>query len=162
MKISKEIMFMVIVGLFLLAYLLDAVVNPLDLTLQTPYHYLNPNVMARFPFSTASIFIKSIALFMTPVWLLSFISQHYMGKASFLLVLASLVQLYALQDIVTKANVVPIEWSLSLSVAGLLLLVQAALFFMQGIFMHLKNNLTNARMEAAIEERLRESRENSI
>jgi low affinity Fe/Cu permease len=99
---------------------------------------------------------------MTPVWLLSFISQHYMGKASFLLVLASLVQLYALQDIVTKANVVPIEWSLSLSVAGLLLLVQAALFFMQGIFMHLKNNLTNARMEAAIEERLRESRENSI
>lgn len=144
MKISKEYVLVVIVGLFLLAYLLDSVVNPLDLSLPTPYHYLQFRMMSQFPFTTASIFIKSIALFLTPIWLMSFVSKHNLGKASFLLVLASLVQLFALQDIITKAEVIPIEWSLSLSVAGLALLAQAALFAIKGVYDYLRENIGSA------------------
>ncbi len=157
MKIPKEYYLLIIIGLFIFAYLLDAVVTPLDLNLPTPYHYLQGQVMSHYPFSTASIFIKAIGLFMIPVWLMSFISRHYLGKAGFLLVIASLAQLYALQDVVTKANVVPLEWSLSLSIAGLALLAQAALFVIKGIFAYFSDNLGNARMEAAIERQRQET-----
>jgi hypothetical protein len=157
MKISKEYVLLIIVGLFILTYLLDSVTKPLTITPATPYHYLQPDIMGMFPFSTTSLFIKSIALYLTPVWLMSFISGHYIGKGSFLLVLASLMQLYALQDVVTKAAVIPLEWSLALAVAGMVLLVQALFFFIKGIFVHLRQNLTSARMEAAIEE-LQESK----
>ncbi len=159
MKFSKEYALIIIVGLFLLAYLLDAVVNPLELNLPTPYHYLQPSIMGKYPFTTASVLIKSVALFLSPLWLMSFMTKHYMGKASFLLVLSSLVQLYALEDIVTKAQAVPIEWALSLSVAGVALLIRALVFFIQGIFVYLSENLGNARMEAALERQKQESEE---
>ncbi len=153
MKLSKEYILIIIVGLYLLAYLLDAVVNPLDLNLASPYHYLNPAIMMKYPFTTTSLIIKSIALFLTPVWLMSFLPKHYFGKASFLLIISSLVQLYALQDVVTQAAAVPLEWSLSLSLAGIALLVRSVIFFLQGFFFYFKDNLGNARIEAALEKK---------
>lgn len=156
MKLPKEYVLIFIVGLFLLAYLLDAVVNPLDLKLNTPYQYLQPEIMGQYPFTTISIFVKGLALFIVPLFVMSFVNKNYIAKSGVLLVLGSLVQLYALQDVVTHAEVIPLEWSLSLSLAGLSLLLPAIFFFIQGIFFSLKQNLSGEKMEAALEEARKE------
>lgn len=160
MKLQKEYTLILIIGLFILAYVLDAVVNPLDVTIPSPYHYLQPSVMSRYPFSTASLFIKSIALFLTPVLLLSFIQKQYVGKAIFTLVIAGLLQLFAIQDIVTRSEVVPLEWSLSMAVTGLGLLALTVIYFIIGIIDALKQNIGNAKMEVAIE-RLKQEEQNN-
>lgn len=131
MKIAKEYQLLIIGGLFLLAYVLEALVNPLAIKLATPYAFLSPSNLLKYPFTTAVIAIKSIALFWTPLLLLSFINGAFAAKGSILLVLAGLLQLYSLQEIATGAQVIPLEWSLSFSVAGLLLLLPTVIFFLK-------------------------------
>ena len=130
---KKEYTFVFIAGLFLLAYVLEAVVNPLNLNLATPYDYLKPALLARYPFTTAIIIIRALALFLSPVWFFSLLSGYHSLKGVVLLVIAGLAQLYAIQEIATGAQVTPLEWSLSLSLAGLALLLPAALQILLGL-----------------------------
>ena len=160
MNIPKEYSLIAIVGLFLLAYVLDAVVDPLQINLKTPYHFLQPAYMLMYPFTTASVIIKSVALFWSPLWLLSFFSDRGIGKASVLLVLASLMQLYALQEVATRAQLIPLEWSLSLSVAGVALLLPAVIFFIKSLLISAHRNLTDAKMQEAIAAAQREEQGN--
>lgn len=131
MKIAKEYQLLIIGGLFLLAYVLEALVNPLAIKLATPYAFLAVGNLLKYPFTTAVVLIKSIAIFWTPLLLLSFINRAFAAKGSILLVLAGLLQLYSLQEIATGAQVIPLEWSLSFSVAGLLLLLPTLIFFLK-------------------------------
>lgn len=131
---KKEYTIVFVGGLFLLAYVLDAAVNPLQLGLATPYEYFKQEHITQYPFTTASIFIKALGLFIAPIWLLSFMERQYTLKGILLLVLAALMQLYALQDIVTSDQVVPIEWSLSISLAGATLLIPSVLYIIRGLF----------------------------
>jgi len=142
MKLPKEYTMIIIIGLFLLAYLLDILVDPIQLNLISPYHYLAPQHLLRYPFTTASIFIKSLALFLSPLWLLSFIKQNFYPKGGILLVLASLMQLYALQEVATKTQIIPLEWSLSLSLGGAVLLVPSVLFIIRGVIVSTKEKFT--------------------
>ena len=129
---KKEHLRVMVVGMYLLSYLLDAVVDPLRLNLASPYDYLSPVYLAQYPFTTTSIVIRSLAIFLTPLLLLSFFRKAYYAKAGTLLVLAVLMQLYAVQDIATDAEVVPLEWALSFSIGGALLLIPALLNLLQG------------------------------
>jgi len=138
---KKEYVLVVIVGLFLLSYVLDAVVNPLAIQLPTPFHFLNPQYLTTYPFTTASIFIKSIGIFLTPLLLMSLVGKNYTPKALTLLILVALMQLYSLQDLATKAEVVPLEWALSISIAGLALLIPMTWYFLLGGFSWLHNSL---------------------
>lgn len=139
---KKEYTLVFIAGLFILAYVLDAVVNPLTVDLATPYHYLDPQYLAQFPFTTASIVIKALGLFLAPLWLLSFMNGKHMARGAILLVLAGLMQLYALQEVTTGAALVPLEWSLSLSVAGVALLLPAILNLIRGGISSMAQSIT--------------------
>jgi len=141
MKLPKEYTLVIIIGLFLLAYLLDVLVDPLQLDLITPYYYLNPQYLVRYPFTTASIFIKSLALFLSPIWLLSFFKQHFYAKGGALLILASLMQLYAIQEVATNTQIIPLEWSLSLSIGGAVLLIPSIFFIFRGFISATKQKL---------------------
>jgi len=132
---KKEVVLVVIIGLFLLSYVLDALVNPLDLPLATPFHYLlNPDILSTYAFTTASIFIRALGFFLSPLLLMSFWEGNYSAKGGILLVLIALMQLYALQDIATGAQVVPTEWSLSISLAGLALVLPLVWYFLLALF----------------------------
>lgn len=150
MKIPREYSLLIIIGLFILAYLLDLVVNPLDLSLPTPYHFFQPTLMASFPFSTFSVLIKAVAIFLTPLWLLSFFTYEGFAKPSILLVLAGLMQLYAIQDVATKAEVIPLEWALSLAASGFLLFIPTIFLFIRAFIISAHQNLTDAKMKEAI------------
>lgn len=131
MKLAKEYQLLVIGALFIFAYILEALVNPLQISLSSPYAFLAPAYFLKYPFTTAVILIKSIAVFWTPLLLLSFIKKAYAAKASVLLVLAALLQLYTLQEVATGAEVMPLEWSLALALAGILLLLPTLIFFLK-------------------------------
>jgi hypothetical protein len=98
---KQEYVIVLIAGLFIAAYVLEAVVNPLTLNLPTPYHYIQPDTLRTYPFTTTIIAIRALAIFLTPVWLMSFIERRYGLKGSISLVLAALSQLYVLQELAT-------------------------------------------------------------
>lgn len=121
------------VGLFILAYVLDAIVNPLKLQLATPYHYFDTSILTKYTFTTTSIVIKSIALIMASLWFLSFLSLNKLIKGTILLVISGLMQLYALQDVATNSQIVPLEWSLSFTLTGVILLIPAVFYILIGL-----------------------------
>ncbi len=151
MKIPKEYSLLLIIGLAVLAYILEQVVEPLNLTLGSPYTYFTSDLMTQYPFSTTSVFIKSLALFFAPLWLLSFSDSKGFGKPGFLFVWAGLTQLYAVQDVMTNAKLIPLELSLSLAASGFALLIPTAYMFLMAMLHSIHRNLTNARMHEAIE-----------
>lgn len=103
MKMPKEYVLVLIVGLFLLAYLLEAVVDPLAIPLATPYEFLRADYITKVPFTTALIIVRSLAIFITPLWLLSFIDRAWQFKAIALLVIGVLLQLYAVQSVASTS-----------------------------------------------------------
>lgn len=129
---KQEYVLVLIIGLFILTYVLDAVVNPIPLRLATPYHYFTPDTMFSYAFTTTSVVLKAVALFIAPIWLLSFSEFSKLTKGAILLAIAGLMQLYALQDVATNSQVIPLEWSLSLTLAGLVLLIPAVIFLIAG------------------------------
>ena len=132
MKMPKEYVLVLIVGLFLLAYLLEAVVDPLVLPLPTPYAFLNGEQIAKVPFTTAVIFVRSLAIFITPLWLLSFISKAFQFKAVSLLVVSVLLQLYGVQATASSTVGIPLEWAISFALGGALLFLPMLFFFAKG------------------------------
>jgi hypothetical protein len=132
MKMPKEYVLVLIVGLFLLAYLLEAVVDPLALPLSTPYQFLTSEYIAKVPFTTAVIAVRSLAVFLTPLWLLSFISGAFQFKAVTLLVVSVLLQLYGVQATASSTVGIPLEWAISFAFGGLVLFLPMLFFFAKG------------------------------
>lgn len=131
---KKEYLLLSAVGLFILSYVLDAIVNPLNVPLATPYQFLNLDLISQYPFTTASIVIKGLGIIIATLLVLSLGGKHHTGKGAVLLVAIPLMQLYALQDIATGASTVPLEWSLSISLAGLALAIPMVWYFIRGAF----------------------------
>lgn len=130
---KAEYILILIAGLLISAYVLEAVVDPLSLDLATPYHYIDPLTLRTYPFTTTIIAIRALAIFLTPVWLLSFIERKYGLKGSIILVLSALSQLYVLQELATGQKLLPLEWSLAISLAGVALLMPMILYFIKGL-----------------------------
>lgn len=130
---KQEYYMFIIAGLLILAYLLDAVTNPLSIALTTPYHYFTYQNMFTYAFTTTSIVMKSIALFMAPFWVMTLGKMNPITKGAILVVIGGLLQLYALQDVVSGATIVPLEWSLAFTLTGIALLIPAVLFFIIGV-----------------------------
>lgn len=131
---KKEYLLLSAAGLFLLSYLLDAIVNPLDVALATPYHFLNLDLISKYPFTTASIVIKGVGIIISTLLVLSLAGKHHTAKGAILLVAIPLMQLYALQDMVSGASSIPVEWALSISLSGLVLVVPMIWYFIRGAF----------------------------
>ena len=145
---KKETVLVIIIGLFLLSYVLDAVVPPLKVPLANPFQFINPRLLALYPFTTASVVIKGIGIFLSPLLLFSLMEGRATVKGAILLVLIGLMELYALQDVATRARAVPLEWSLSLSLAGIVLLIPTVLYFIRGAVGSLHKQLGGPEEEA--------------
>jgi hypothetical protein len=141
MKIPKEQVFITIIGLFLISYLLEAVVDPLVLKLATPYAYFSPVFFMKYPFTTATVIIRGLSLLLAPLFLLSFIPRGFFPKAGILLVVSALAQLYSLQEITSGTTLLPLEWSLSLTLAGISLALPITVYLIKGIVLSAKNKL---------------------
>lgn len=132
MKMPKEYVLVLIIGLFLLAYLLEAVVDPLPFSISTPYQFFTSNMVSKVPFTTTLVAIRSLAIIMIPLWLFSFFAGAYQFKALVLLIASILLQLYSVQSVASNTVGIPLEWSLSFTLAGLVLFLPMLFFFAKG------------------------------
>lgn len=130
---KKEYIVVFVIGLLLLAYVLDSVVNPLSIAIATPYHYFSPAIYTTYAFTTTSIVLKAIALTAAIVLIVSLFSVNRFVKGGIMLVISALLQLYALQDVASSAHVVPLEWSLAFTLTGMLLFIPMIAYLILGI-----------------------------
>lgn len=141
---KREYWLVFIVGMFLFAFILDTVVNPLKLELTTPYHFLTFKNITTYPFTTASIIIKALGIFIIPLWIFSYFEHKYSLKGGLLLILITLLQLYSLQEIATGTQRVPLEWALSISMAGLALIVPMTVYLLRSLLYSAHQKLAGA------------------
>lgn len=146
MKLHKSQSFVIIVGLFIFSYLLESIVAPLKIQLASPYAFLDPLQLTQYPFTTAVIIIRSISLFMTPLLLLSFIPHRYFVKVGILLIIALLSQLYSFQQIISGTTLLPLEWAISISIAGALLILPVAIYILKGTYHTAKTKLKRPKL----------------
>ncbi len=78
------------------------------------------------------VVIRSLAIFLTPLLFASLIQHQYTSKAVSILILSVLIQLYAVQDVVSGTNLVTLEWDLSLAFAGAMLFIPVIIYFLKG------------------------------
>src|SRR3989344_199935 len=131
---KKEHIGLIVGGLLLFGYLLDAVANPLPHRFPTPYHFFTPASLTLYPFTTTSVVIKALGLFLGTTWLISLTGLQRQVKGVILFMVSALVQFYSLQDVASRAFVLPLEWSLSMTLAGALLLIPMVFYFVAGFF----------------------------
>jgi len=134
MKIPKEKVFILIISLFFLSYLLETIVKPLKVQLPSPYAFLSPTYFFQYPFTAALVVIRGISLFLIVPFLLSFINGRYFVKVILLLVIGVLAQLLSIQEILSDTTLVPLEWALSISIAGGLLVFPIITTTLKGLF----------------------------
>ena len=130
---KQEHWLIVVVGLIIFTFVLDSILPTLSIYIPTPYHYLTPEIFITYPLTSVSVFLKAAAIFITPILLLSFAGWSKLSKGIVIFVISSVLQLYALQDIVTRTGSVPLEWSIPFTVAGLALLIPALIYIIIGV-----------------------------
>jgi ABC-type tungstate transport system substrate-binding protein len=138
---KAEFVLLTLVGMSILAYVLDAVVNPLHLPLATPYEFFHPAAFSLYPFSIISIALKALVIAIGVPWVLSFTGIHHLVRAGITLVILGLLQLYAVQDVATGANILSQEWALGLTLGGMLLIVPLIIHLILGMFQSVNKKL---------------------
>ncbi len=131
---KQEYRFLLIGSLLLVAYVLEALVKPLSLNLSNPFEFLTPKNFQLFPFTFTIILIRSAALAMIPGWLLSFLKGNFQLKWIVLLTCFGLLELYSIQEVATGSKLMAYEWSIALSLSGLLLVPQIIVYFFASFF----------------------------
>jgi len=142
MKIAKEKIFVVIILFFLLSYLLETIIKPINIQLSSPYSFLNLFYITKYPFTSFVIAIRAISLFLIPLLLILYFKNRYFLKLVFLLSVGILSQLLSIQVIISGNTNISIEWALSLSIAGALLIIPLIYVFLKGTIITTKNKLT--------------------
>lgn len=131
---KKEFILILIVGLFTLAYVLDAIVNPLKIRLVTPYHFFAPEILTQYIFTSTSIAIKGLAIFLSTLLLISFTGVKTLIRGAILILVSAFMQLYAMQEVATRSQTLPLEWALSFALAGVVLIIPALFYLILGFF----------------------------
>lgn len=130
---KKEIVFLITLGLFLLAYILDYFSGVLRINLQNPIAFLDKKFITLYPMTLVSIISRSIAL-MLSVWLiLSLFEKKYLAKLGISLFLFFIGEVYSFQQLATGTKFSSLQWTLSISYGGALLIVPAIVYIIAGI-----------------------------
>lgn len=133
MNLRREQVVLLVIGLLLLSFLLDSLVLPLNLNLETPYHYLNLETITQYPFSTISLLTKTIATLLIPVVLFSLFQKSYAVKSVTLFITSLLMQLYGVQDLASGSSLLPLEWSLAVTFSGAGLLILSIYYLLRSV-----------------------------
>lgn len=130
---KKEYIAASILGLFILAYVFDSIAGPVGIALQSPFDYVNPNLLSRYPFTTVSIIIRTIALFSSILLLFSFFKKKLLTKGLIMFFIAAMFVLYSIQQLATGLEFIPIQWTMALTWSGLFLIIPSIIFIILGL-----------------------------
>lgn len=130
---KKEYTAVIAISLFLFAYVLEALAGQVAFPAFTsPFAFLNPAVLNKYPFTATAIAIRTAAIIISVVLVLSFVEIKKYLKAVIIFVLGVLLELYAIQQLATGMKVTPLEWTLSFAYSAVLFAPIVAFFLIAG------------------------------
>ena len=132
---KKEYTAVIAISLFLFGYVLEALSGNVTLpALSSPSSFLNPTILNRYPFTATAIAVRTAAIVISVLLVLSFVAIKKHLKAVIIFVLAALLELYAIQQLATGMKVTPVEWTLSFAYSAILLAPAVVFFLIAGMF----------------------------
>jgi len=108
---KKEIVFVIAVGLFLFAYILDYFAGPINLSVKSPLIFLDIKYFNLYPMTFVAVAVKIIIS----------------------LFLAFVAEIYAFQQLATGAKITPVLWTLAISYAGAGLIIPVIFYIFASI-----------------------------
>ena len=135
---KKEYFLVTAFAFFVLAYVLDYFAGPISLSLTTPLTFLTKSYLNNYPLTAFAISIRALGLFISLLLLFSVIEKQYFIKAFTIFVIAVLAELYAVQQIATGMRTTSIQWTLSISYAGMISVLAIIYYLLAGMFFGVK------------------------
>lgn len=130
---KKEYFLVTALAFFGLAYILDYFAGPISFALTTPLTFLTKSYLNSYPLTAFAVMIRALGIFISLLLLFSVIEKQYFVKAFTIFVISVLVELYAVQQIATGMRTTSIQWTLSISYAGMILVTAIVYFIIAGI-----------------------------
>lgn len=135
MKLPKEMWLVVAVVAFLLAYVIDLLAGPVTITVGNPVAFLtSPVLLNLYPFTAAAIIIRSIAIFISVMLIISFIDKQYVAKIAILIFVGVLAEFYSIQQLANGFKMTTIQWTLSIAYGSVLLILGIIGLVLKGIW----------------------------
>ncbi|PIZ66665.1 hypothetical protein COY15_00540 [Candidatus Roizmanbacteria bacterium CG_4_10_14_0_2_um_filter_39_12] len=138
---KKEYFLVTALAFFGLAYVLDYFAGPVSFLLTTPLTFLTKTYLNSYPLTAFAVVIRALGIFISLLLLFSMIEKQYFVKAFTIFVIAVLVELYAVQQIATGMRTTSIQWTLSISYAGIILISAIIFYIIAGIIDSLRQKL---------------------
>lgn len=135
MKLAKEVWLVIVVVAFLLSWLIDRLAGPVSIFIGNPIAFLtSAKLLNTYPFTATAIGIRTLAIFISTMLVLSLFSRKYFTKAIVLIFVCTLAEFFAIQQLATGFRVTTIQWTLSIAYGSLLLIVGIAWLVIMGIW----------------------------
>jgi hypothetical protein len=135
MKIKKEAWLVVAAVGFLLAWLIDRLAGPVSISVGSPIAFLKSTVILnKFPFTATAIIIRSLAIFISTMLVVSLFEKNYFTKAIVLFFVGLLAEFYAIQQLANGFKLTTIQWTLSIAYGSLLLTTGVVWMLLKGVW----------------------------
>ncbi|QQG41620.1 MAG: hypothetical protein HYV90_05710 [Candidatus Woesebacteria bacterium] len=156
MKLSKEIWLVVAFVAFLLAWLIDRLAGPVSIAVGNPIAFLSSSrLLNTYPFTATAIIIRTLAIFISAMLILSLFNRKYFTKAVVLFFICVLAEFFSIQQLATGFRVTTIQWTLSIAYASLILGVGIVWLILMGIWASFNKETTSTESSS-------EAREDSV
>jgi hypothetical protein len=149
MKIKTEVWVTAAAIAFLLSWFIDRVTGPISIMIGNPVAFLtSPFLLQKYPFTATSIFIRTFALFVSSMLVVSVVERKYFIKALVLFFVGLLAEFYAIQQLATGYHLTTIQWTLSIAYASLILTLGISWMVLKGIWSAFNGKDTPGETEA--------------
>ena len=127
---EKEIWVLIAIALLIMASVLDSFAGTVNIVVgNNPFSFLAVGSLVTYPFTAVALGVRSLGLFFLVLTAFSTIERQYVIKMMGALLLGVLAELYTVQQLATGSSVTPLNWTLSFSYAGVLL-VPAFIYYL--------------------------------
>jgi hypothetical protein len=136
MKLSKEIWLVLAIVAFLLAWLIDRLAGPVNITVSAPIAFLKSTYMLRtYPFTATAIIIRSIGLFISTMLVVtSIMEKKYLAKILIIIFIGLLAEFFAIQQLATGFKLTTVQWTLSIAYGSIMLVLGIVWLTLKGIW----------------------------
>lgn len=135
---KKEYFLVAAFAFFGLAYVLDYFAGPVSFVLLSPLTFLTKSYLNSYPLTAFAIAIRALGIFISLLLLFSVIEKQYFVKAFTVFVISVLSELYAVQQIATGMRTTSIQWTLSISYAGIISITAIIFYIVAGVIYSVK------------------------
>lgn len=135
MKIKKEVWLVAAIVAFLVSYLIDRLSGPVIMNIGNPTIFLrSPTLLHTYPFTATAIIIRTVAIFISSMLVISLFERKYFTKAVILFFVGLLSEFFAIQQLATGFRVTTIQWTLSIAYGSLSLILAIAWMVLKGVW----------------------------